>query len=122
MSENGTVQESRICVSFEDHLLNFSTKEQSISLLDAREVLRRISAFIRNYESGISQSKNIVDDFKFFPEEEEKKVCIVWDPATRKIRFSVSGMDGWEAALLCDNAATMYDTILINAENVSSGE
>jgi hypothetical protein len=104
MSEN----ESRLCVHQAwEKLPNFDVDRINVSLVDSTIILRQIAHFIRCIQSGTPVSKNLIDDFKVFEDEptEDPRVCIVWNPETKQIRFSVIGMDLWQAEAACEHGA-----------------
>lgn len=119
------MDESRLCIRMTEDRSSFNFLRQNVSILDAREICQRIALFIRNHQSGVPQTNQIIDAWEAWDLEEESKVCIVWNPETRQIRFSVSGLDLWDTAVACDHAAMYFNALLINPaeiqENTNGG-
>lgn len=113
-------EESRICVHHleTENEVKMNVDRQNISIVDTREVLRRIELFLRMLDimNPNQIPKKGIDDVKFFPDEptDDPRVCIVWNPATKQIRFSVIGMGLWEANIAVENAATYMNYIIMN--------
>lgn len=100
--------ESRICVHVtEFSLLPSRVDRTNISLGDTINVLRNIVHFLRNWRNGFKQGREAVEELRVWADEptDDPKICAVWNPDTRQIRVSVTGMDEWEAEIACDLAA-----------------
>lgn len=120
MNEKEITIEAKLCVKRKEDG-SFNVNRQDINIFDAREILLRIVLFIRNHENGLHQSRTIIDDFKIFTDEptDEPRVCTVWNPLTRQIRFSVIGLDLWQACILCEDAAASLQMLYLTPEGLS---
>lgn len=105
--------DSRICVQKTEG--GFNIDRQDISIVDAIEVLERLTLFMRMRAMGLvtAGSSPAIDSLNINPEEptDTPKVCIAFDYVTRKIQASVIGMDAWEGCTLLDTAKSYFSAL-----------
>ena len=125
MSENGTEKEmegARFCIHHSrEELPNFRVDRQEITVYDAREVCMRIAHFIRNRYNGLNQHNRIIDTFEVYEKEptDDPRVCVAWNPNSKQVQVSILGMDEWDACIACENAATLLQSLVFSAEDVT---
>ena len=82
---------------------------------DSIEVLQRILLHIRMgaFLVPTVDPRAVIDSATVFEEDPDShKVCIAWNGETRKIQYSVTGMDLWVACVLLENAIGYFHQIL----------
>jgi hypothetical protein len=116
--------DSRLCIKMNAERNQFNFIHQNMNIVDAREIAQRIATFIRNIQSGVRQSKDVIDSYEVYPipTDEMNKVCIVWNPETHQIRFAVDGMDLWDAAIACDHAVGYFNSMMFNPVEIQAKE
>lgn len=108
----------KLCVhSKREDWPNFSM-DREMTVYDAAEICVRIAQFLRNWESGIPQTTTIIDSFDVNEKEptDDPKICIVWNPQSRQIRFAVTGMPLWDAVISLDNATAYFRMMIVREE------
>ena len=105
--------DSRICVKQTED--GFKIDRQDVSIPDAKEVLQRILLHIRMgaFMVPTVDPRAVVDSATVFTEDPDThKVCIAFNSETKKIQYSVTGVDLWDACILLDSAVSYFDQIL----------
>ncbi len=97
--------------------------DREMTVYDSAEICLQICHFLRNYENGISQAATIVDSFEINADEptDDPKICIMWNPNSRQIRFSITGMPVWDALITLENAATYFRMLFVREEGMEHG-
>jgi len=128
MGENGKViLDGRLCVKTDlTEMRKFHIDRPNISLIDSIAILRHIVGFIHYLHAGGEwKSGNfLIDDYRVFEKEptKEPRVCVVWNPLTKQIRFAVIGMSLWQAEIACANAADYLQVLIIDPVLVIENE
>lgn len=113
----------RLCVhSNREEWPNFSM-DREMTVYDATEICLRICSFLRNWENGISQAATVIESFEIDTKEstDDPKICIMWNPTSRQIRFSITGMPVWDATIALENAAAYFRMMVVREEGREDG-
>ena len=105
--------DSRICVKQTED--GFKIDRQDISIPDAKEVLQRILLHIRMgaFMVPTVDPRAVVDSATVFEQDPDThKVCIAFDLETKKIQYSVTGMDLWDRLCPAGQRISYFDQIL----------
>lgn len=126
MSENGNRIDGRLCVHAFDEEGNFNIDRSDTSIFEAAQVFRHIGTFIRYLHVGgkFTPGEALIDGYSdgSFEPTDDPRICIVWNPNTRQIRFSTIGIDLWDAEALVEYAAIYMQALIINPVDVVTSE
>ncbi len=113
----------RLCVhSNREEWPDFSM-DREMTIYDSAEICLRICHFLRNWENGITQAATIIDAFEIQTDEptDDPKICIVWNPNSKQIRFSITGMPVWDAVVALESAAMYFRMLIVREEGMENG-
>lgn len=92
------------------------------SIFKTAAIFRQIASFIRYLSFGgiWTPGHGVIDDFKVFADEptDDPRICVVWNPNTEKIQFSVIGMNLIQAEHSADIGATYMKALYINTQRI----
>ena len=120
MCENGKLRDDgRLCVHQFDltEMRNFSIDRMGMTIIEAGSVFRQVESFIQFLHSGGTWNRSsVIDDFKVWSDEptNDPRLCIVWNPNTNQIQFSVLGMNLFEAEIAAHHGALYMDALSVN--------
>lgn len=124
--EKQQLADGRICLHQDlEEIQNFSIDrfgDTVPSIFKTAAIFRQVASFIRYLGSGgdWTPERGIIDDFKLFVEEptDDPRLCIVWNPNTERIQFSVIGMTLLQAEHSADIGATYMKALYINTQRI----
>lgn len=120
-------KDGRLCVHQSDlsEMRTFNIDRVFMSIVEAGAVFRQIESFIRNLNSGAWYSEEgcLIDDYRVFEEEptDDPRLCIVWNPETKQIRFAAIGLDLFQAEIAAHHGALYMDALSMNPIQVWNG-
>lgn len=118
--------DGRICLHQDlEQIQNFSIDrfgDTVPNIFKTAAIFRQIASFIRYLNSGgvWTPERGLIDSFDIFVGEptDDPRLCIVWNPNTDRIQFSVIGMTLLQAEHSADSGATYMKALYINAQKI----